>query len=201
MMRSHSDQTVERQNVDAAVTAGGTETAELLQTVSRLGEDFFRSIARAAETFQKTFERRGKVLVCGNGGSAAEAQHFSDEMLGRYKANRRSYPVIALTADSAALTCIGNDFGFAEVFARQVQGLGVPGDALLAISTSGNSPNILRAVRAATEGGLRVVALTAPHGKLRELADVSIEAPSTITARIQEIHLHAIHLLSEYFEP
>lgn len=195
------NQTTERPRVDAEVTSRSAETAELLQTVSSLKEDFFRSIARAAETFWEVFERRGKVLVCGNGGSAAEAQHFSDEMLGRYKENRRSYPVIALTADSATLTCIGNDFGFSEVFARQVQGLGVPGDALLAISTSGNSPNVLRAVRAATKGGLRVVALTAKSGKLRELADVSIEAPSAITARIQEIHLHAIHLLSEYFEP
>lgn len=177
------------------------ETSELRDTLGLLGPEFFASVERAAKLLQQTFARGGKVLVCGNGGSAAEAQHFSDEMLGRYKAHRRSYPVVALTADSAALTCIGNDFGFEEVFSRQVEGLGAAGDVLIAISTSGNSPNVLRAVETAQKRGLGVVALTARNGKLRVLADVSIESPSTTTARIQEIHLHAIHLLSEFFEP
>lgn len=178
-----------------------TETNELRDTLARLTPEFFASIERAAFLLRQTFASGKKVLVCGNGGSAAEAQHFADEMVGRYKANRQSYPVIALTADAATITCIGNDFGFEEVFARQVEGLGSRDDVLMAISTSGNSPNILRAVEAAKTRGLAVVALTATQGQLRERADISIESPSETTARIQEVHLHAIHLLSEFFEP
>ncbi|MDP3685872.1 MAG: SIS domain-containing protein [bacterium] len=177
------------------------ETAALAEVLQSLGPAFYDAVARAAEVLATAFARGGKALICGNGGSAAEAQHFSDEMVGRYRANRPSYPVIALTADSAALTCIGNDFGFAEIFARQVEAFGKSGDVLIALSTSGNSPNILRAVEVAAQRDLTVIALTAPQGKLRTLADIAIEAPSANTARIQEIHLHAIHLLSEYFEP
>lgn len=177
------------------------ETAALAETVRKLGPEFYTAIADTAEVLRTAFARGGKALICGNGGSAAEAQHFSDEMVGRYRANRPSYPVIALTADSAAITCIGNDFGFDEIFARQVEAFGNPGDVLIALSTSGNSANILRAVEVAQQRGVTIIALTAPQGKLRELADISIESPSTSTARIQEIHLHAVHLLSEYFEP
>ncbi|TSC73187.1 MAG: D-sedoheptulose 7-phosphate isomerase [Parcubacteria group bacterium Gr01-1014_38] len=177
------------------------DTAALAAVIAKLGPDFYASIAEAAEVLTTAFAHGGKALICGNGGSAAEAQHFSDELLGRYRANRPGYPVIALTADSAALTCIGNDFGFTEIFARQVQAYGNHGDVLLTLSTSGNSPNILRAVEVAKERGLTVIALTGPRGTLRERADISIDAPSAVTARIQEIHLHAIHLLSEYFEP
>lgn len=177
------------------------ETAELAAVVRELDNHFYAAIDRAAVTLGNCFARGGKALICGNGGSAAEAQHFSDEMLGRYKANRPSYPVIALTADSAALTCIGNDFGFGDIFARQVEALGKQGDVFIGLSTSGNSRNVLRASEVAKGRGLTVIALTAPQGKLRELADIAIESPSTTTARIQEIHLHAIHLLAECFEP
>lgn len=187
--------------VAARARSSTTETAELLSVLRALPPAFYAAVERTAVILRAAFARGGKALICGNGGSAAEAQHFSDEMLGRYKANRQSYPLIALTADSAALTCIGNDFGFDEVFSRQVEAFGRPGDVLIGLSTSGNSRNVLRAVEEAKRRGLTVIALTAPQGKLRELADVSIEAPSTTTARIQEIHLHAIHLLSEYFEP
>ncbi len=176
------------------------ESSELGQVLSALDENFFASVARAAELLNKTFENGNKVLICGNGGSAAEAQHFSDEMIGRFKKDRRPYPVIALTADSAAITCIANDFGYEEVFARQVEGLGKEGDLLIGISTSGNSKNILKAVEVAKGKGMKVLALTAPRGSLREVSDVSIESPATVTARIQEIHLHVVHLLSEYFE-
>lgn len=178
-----------------------SETAELARVVGELSDAFYQTIERAADLLRETFARGGTALICGNGGSAAEAQHFSDEMVGRYKANRPSYPVIALTADSAVLTCIGNDFGFEQIFARQVEALGQSGDVFIGLSTSGNSANVLGAAEVAKARGMTVVALTAPQGKLRELADVSIEAPSATTARIQEIHLHAIHLLSEYFEP
>lgn len=177
------------------------ETRELGTTLERVDSTFFSAILRAAECLERTFSAGGKVLICGNGGSAAEAQHFSDEMLGRYKTNRRSYPVVSLTADSAAITCIGNDFGFEEIFSRQVEGLGKAGDVFIGLSTSGNSKNVLRAAETAKKQGMTVIALTAPQGRLRELADISIESPSETTARIQELHLHAIHLLSECFEP
>lgn len=177
------------------------ETAELLRVLDGLTDEFYASVERAARLVQNTFALGRKVLICGNGGSAAEAQHFSDEMVGRYKTNRQSYPVISLTADSATITCIGNDYGFAEIFARQVEAYGQPGDVLIGLSTSGNSKNVLRAVQVAKDRQMSVIALTAPRGELRNLADVSIESPSATTARIQEIHLHVIHLLSEYFEP
>ena len=176
------------------------ETRELQDILENIPESFFDAIEQAALLLDKAYTSGNKVLICGNGGSAAEAQHFSDEMVGRYKKNRPSLPVVSLTADSAALTCIGNDFGFEEIFARQVQGLGKQGDVLIGISTSGNSKNVLRAAEEAKKKEMKVIALTAPQGKLREVADVSIESPSLITARIQELHLHVVHLLSEYFE-
>lgn len=176
------------------------DTDALREVLATLGPAFYRAIADASARLRETFARGGQVLVCGNGGSAAEAQHFSDEFLGRYRAHRRSYPVIALTADSAALTCIGNDYGFEQVFARQVEAYGRPGDTLLALSTSGNSTNVLNAVAVARARDMTVVALTGPTGALRERADVVIDAHTSSTARLQEVHLHAIHLLSEYFE-
>jgi len=176
------------------------ESDELLSVVGSLPESFFQSIEAMAKLLDETFKNGHKVLVCGNGGSAAEAQHISDEMLGRYKNNRPAYPVIALTADSMAITCIGNDFGYEEIFSRQVEALGQAGDVLIGLSTSGNSKNVLKAVEVAKTRGMKIVALTAPKGLLREVSDISIESPSTTTARIQEIHLHAIHLLCEYFE-
>ncbi|MDO8512668.1 MAG: SIS domain-containing protein [bacterium] len=176
------------------------ESKELQNVIANIPDSFFESVEKAAVLLDQTYSSGGKVLICGNGGSAAEAQHFSDEMLGRYKKNRPSLPVVSLTADSAALTCIGNDFGFEELFARQVQGLGKQGDLLIGISTSGNSKNVLRAVEEARKKQMKVIALTAPQGALRTLVDVSIESPSLVTARIQELHLHVVHLLSEYFE-
>lgn len=176
------------------------ESTQLQDVLANIPDSFFESVEKAAKLLEQTYLSGGKVLICGNGGSAAEAQHFSDEMLGRYKKNRLALPVVSLTADSAALTCIGNDFGFEELFARQVQGLGKEGDVLIGISTSGNSKNVLRAVEEARKKQMKVIALTAPQGQLRSLADISIESPTLVTARIQELHLHVVHLLSEYFE-
>lgn len=176
------------------------ESEELLSVVGSLSESFYERLEATAKLFDETFREGHKILVCGNGGSAAEVQHISDEMLGRYKNNRPAYPVIALTADSMAITCIGNDYGFEEIFSRQVEALGQKGDVLIGLSTSGNSKNVLKAVETAKARGMKIVALTAPKGKLRELADISIESPSMTTARIQEVHLHAIHLLCEFFE-
>jgi D-sedoheptulose 7-phosphate isomerase len=143
--------------------------------------------------------RGHKVLACGNGGSAADAQHFSSELLNRFERPRPGLPAIALTTDSSTLTSIANDFSFREVFARQVRSLGQPNDLLLTISTSGNSPNITEAVAAAQQLGLQVIALSGRDGG--ELArrlrggDVEIRAPGGSTARIQEIHLLVIHCL------
>lgn len=172
---------------------------ELRANLGDLAE-FHKQIESVAAHLKEVFAQGGKVLVAGNGGSAAEAQHLSDEMVGRYKKDRMAYPVIALTADSAVLTCIGNDYGYDQLFSRQVEALGQEGDVFIGLTTSGTSANILRAGVKARERGMTVVALTGQKGKFKELADMAIVSPSTTGARIQELHLHAIHLLCELFE-
>ena len=154
------------------------------------------SIAAAAELIAASLQAGGKVLTCGNGGSLCDAQHFAEELSGRYRQNRRALAAIALT-EASHLTCVANDFGFEFVFSRFVEALGRPGDVLLAISTSGNSPNILRAAEAARELGMTVVSLTGKDGgQLAALSDVEIRAPHAGYAdRIQEIHIKAIHIL------
>ncbi len=135
-------------------------------------------------------------MFCGNGGSAGDAQHLAAELVGRLVKDRRALPGLALSTDSSALTCIGNDFGFNEVFARQVEGLGRAGDVLIAISTSGNSPNVLRAVEVARPAGVFVVGLLGRDGgKLGPLVDLPIIVPSDETARIQEAHIFIGHVL------
>jgi len=173
---------------------------ELREILGNLDE-FHEQVEIVAKQMQEAFLADKKVLVAGNGGSAAEAQHFSDEMVGRYKADRPAYPVIALTADSAVLTCIGNDYGFDEVFARQVEALGREGDILIVFTTSGTSKNILKAAEAAHDAGMTVIAFMGEKGKLKDIADYEIRVPSKTGARIQELHLHAIHLICEAFEP
>ena len=156
-------------------------------------------IAAAAQRIVGSLLQGGKVLSCGNGGSAGDAQHFSSEMLNRFERERAGLPALALTTDTSTLTSIANDYHFDEVFARQIRALGHPGDLLLAISTSGSSPNILAAVAAAHEQEMGVVALTGRDGG--ELAqslcddDIEIRVPSDSTARIQEVHLLTIHCL------
>ncbi len=143
----------------------------------------------------------GKLLLCGNGGSASDAQHFAAELVGRFLAHREPYAAIALTADAAVLTCIGNDYAFDDVFARQVSGLGRAGDLLVAISTSGESENVVRAARQARRAGLSVLGLTGRGGgRLAGECDVAIVVPSTSTARIQEAHILVIHTLCELIE-
>ena len=141
----------------------------------------------------------GKIIFFGNGGSAADAQHFSAELVCRFERERPGLPAVALTTDSSALTAISNDYHYDEVFAKQVNALGQPGDVLLAISTSGNSANVVRAIEAAHEKGLTVVALTGRDGgniaNLLKDNDVEIRVPSDSTARVQEVHLLTIHCL------
>jgi D-sedoheptulose 7-phosphate isomerase len=144
----------------------------------------------------------GKVLACGNGGSAADAQHLVAELVGRFREERRALPGIALTADAATLTALGNDYGYERVFARQVEALARPGDLLFAISTSGNSANVVLAARTARELKCTVVALTGAHGgQLAAHADLLLLAPSTVVARIQEMHTLCIHVIFEALEP
>src|SRR5262245_22503743 len=161
-------------------------------------------IAAAAATMTRCLLEDGKILSCGNGGSAADAQHFSSELLNRFELERPGLPAVALTTDSSTLTSISNDYAFAEVFAKQVRALGQPADVLLAISTSGNSDNVVRAIHAAHERGLRVVALTgrdggAVAGALGD-ADVEIRVPAERTCRIQEVHLLVIHCLCDLID-
>lgn len=160
----------------------------------RASIDLTDEIARVADALRRAFATGHKLLVCGNGGSACDAQHLAGELMGQFTAVRKPRPAIALSADSAVLTCIGNDFSFAEVFARQVEGLAAPGDVLIGISTSGESENILRAFAAAPAGVLKV-ALTGEQGRLAEAADVSLRVPGTRTAFIQAAHLGIIHAL------
>ncbi len=153
-------------------------------------------IAQAAELFAASLASGGKALTCGNGGSLCDAQHFAEELSGRYRHDRRALAAIALT-EASHMTCVANDFGFEFVFSRFVEALGRPGDVLLAISTSGNSPNILRAAEAARAAGLKVVSLTGKDGgQLASLSDVEIRVPHFGYAdRIQEVHIKVIHIL------
>jgi D-sedoheptulose 7-phosphate isomerase len=140
------------------------------------------------------------VLVFGNGGSAADAQHFAAELVGRFERERRAWPAIALTTDTSALTAIGNDYGFDRVFARQVEALGKAGDIAIGITTSGNSPNVLRALEAAQERGLTTVALTGRGGAAGQLAAHHIAVAEPRTARVQEVHATVLHVICELVE-
>lgn len=142
-----------------------------------------------------------KILLCGNGGSAADSQHIAAEFIGRFKRERRSLPAIALTTDTSILTAVGNDYSYEKVFSRQVEGLGEKGDVLIALSTSGNSKNVLEAVKAAKSRGMITVGFTgAKGGSLKEIADHSFQAQSSETSHIQEVHITALHALSEVVE-
>ena len=158
-------------------------------------------IARAIAMMVGCLRSGGKILACGNGGSAADAQHFSAELLNRFEVERPPLAAVALTTDTSTLTSIGNDYSFEQVFEKQVQGLGRAGDVLLAISTSGNSANVMRAMRAASAAGMGVVALTGRDGgkmvAMLGAQDVNICVPHTVTARIQEVHLLALHCVCD----
>lgn len=158
-------------------------------------------IAAAIETMTASLINGGKILACGNGGSAGDAQHFAAELIGRFEAERQELSAIALTTDSSILTAVGNDYGFNYIFSKQVRGLGHAGDVLLAISTSGNSANIIEAIRAAHEADMRVVALTGKGGgEIGEMLrddDIHLCVPADRTARIQETHLLVVHCLCD----
>ncbi len=154
------------------------------------------SIGHAAMIMSSSIMQGGKVISCGNGGSLCDAMHFAEELTGRFRLNRRPLPAIAIS-DPSHITCVGNDYGFESVFSTYVEGLGKSGDVLLAISTSGNSANIIKAVESASKQGMKVVALTGKDGgKLSSLADVEIRVPHHgFSDRVQEIHIKVIHIL------
>jgi D-sedoheptulose 7-phosphate isomerase len=159
------------------------------------------TITRAGAALTERLANGGKLMFCGNGGSAADSQHLAAELTGRFMKDRRPLAGLALSTDSSALTCIGNDYSFDDVFMRQIQALGRPGDALLAISTSGQSANVIRAVRAAREQGLYTVGLLGRDGgALRAICDDAIVVPGQVTARIQEAHLLIGHTLCGLIE-
>lgn len=156
------------------------------------------AIERAGEMIYECLSRGKKILLCGNGGSAADAQHIAAEFVGRFERERRAFPAIALTTDTSALTAIGNDYGFERIFARQVEALAEPGDLLIGISTSGNSPNVSAAIMTARERGCRTIGLTGAKGKkLAGLCDAAILVPAERTSRIQEGHNAIGHLWCE----
>jgi len=174
------------------------ESAELkIQAASLLA----RPIEQAVELMFSALSNGNKILACGNGGSAADCQHFSAQLVGRFERERLPLPVIALTTDTSILTAIGNDYSYQEIFSKQVQAFGQSGDVLLALSTSGNSANVIAAIEAALERDMRVVVMTGKGGgamaKLITDADVHICVPHDRTARIQEVHLLTIHCLCD----
>jgi len=159
------------------------------------------AVARGVVAMVECLRAGGKIMACGNGGSAADAQHFAAELIGRFERERQELAAIALTTDSSILTAVGNDYSYDDVFSKQVRGLGKKGDILLSISTSGNSKNVLKAIEAAKKMGIKVIALTGNGGgkiaTLLNVDDVHLCAPSTRTARIQETHLVLLHGLCD----
>ena len=161
-------------------------------------------IEHASIMMVQSLLNEGKILACGNGGSAGDAQHFSSELLNRFERERPSLPAISLTTDTSTITSIANDYSYNEVFSKQIRALGQPGDVLLAISTSGNSANIIQAIQAAHDREMTVVALSGRDGggmaSLLLPEDIEIRVPSDVTARIQEVHLLAIHCLCDLID-
>jgi D-sedoheptulose 7-phosphate isomerase len=172
-------------------------------TFDRAAQDaaMLSAIARSAGLIAAAFRRGDKLLIAGNGGSAADAQHIAAEFLSRFKFDRAPLPAIALTTDSSNLTAIGNDYGFEQIFERQVRGLGRKGDVFIGITTSGRSPNILAAMKAARETGLTAIGFTGtPGAGMSALCDLTLVAPSEETALIQQIHITAAHAICEAVE-
>lgn len=175
-----------------------------IETKTRAMDVLGPSIEQASQLMVNSLLSERKILACGNGGSAGDSQHFSSELLNRFERERPSLPAIALTTDSSTLTSIANDYSYQEVFSKQIRALGQPGDVLLAISTSGNSGNVMQAIQAAHDREMLVVALTGRDGgsmaSLLLPEDVEIRVPARSTARIQEVHLLVIHCLCDLID-
>lgn len=199
---------------DAAGTSSAVMTTGSSPFARRAAETFaaiadnFRAldahagtVAAMAEAVTAALRAGNTIFFCGNGGSAADSQHLAAELLGRYRLDRAPLPAVALTVDTSALTAIGNDFGFDDIFARQLRGLGKRGDVLVALTTSGNSPNVMKAVAAAREMGVTVLGFTGGSGgALKDASDIALVVPASRTDRIQEMHIACGHLICELVE-
>ena len=183
-------------HVKAALTDAQNALAALIENEATL-----ETIAQAAHVIAQSQRQGGAVYSCGNGGSLCDAMHFAEELTGRYRENRPGYPAIAIS-DVSHISCVGNDFGFNDIFSRYVEAVGREGDVLLGISTSGNSANVIKAIAAAREKGMKVITLTGKDGgKMAGTADIEIRVPHFGYAdRIQEIHIKVIHILIQLIE-
>lgn len=174
------------------------DLAQILHVFASSNSDQFRVIGHQ---LCKSLRNGGKILLCGNGGSASDCQHFAGELVGRFRHDREPLPAIALSADSSVITCIGNDYEYESVYSRQIQALGSERDCVVCISTSGNSTNIIRAIETSSRIGSTSIALLGKGGGLaREIADFSLIVPSDNTARVQECHILTIHCLCQFIE-
>lgn len=191
-------------NIDQATQRVRELFDDSIRTKEKAREVLPEAVSRAAALMIESLHGGGKVLACGNGGSAADSQHFASELVNRFEKDRRALPAVALTTDSSNLTSIANDFAYERIFSRQVEALGGKGDVLLAISTSGNSGNVIRAMETAREYGMGIVAFTGRDGGrmagLMAAGDVELRVPSDSTARIQEVHLLFIHAICDLID-
>jgi D-sedoheptulose 7-phosphate isomerase len=175
--------------------------SELSDVLNRTLEREKNNIEKSVSFILEALKNNKKLLICGNGGSAAESQHFAAELVGRFKMNRKGIPAIALTTDTAIITALGNDFGFDSIFAQQVETLGREGDVLCCLSTSGTSANLIMASLKAREKDIPTLSLLGKDGgKMKEISDISIMVPSQDTARIQEVHLLILHVICQMIE-
>lgn len=175
------------------------EKRSLLDNLEK--DRYFEKVENAGLLLVSALKKGNKIILAGNGGSAADAQHFAGEVVGRFTMERPSLPALSLCVDPSVTTCIGNDYGYDNVFARQIAGLGKPGDILIAISTSGNSSNVIKAIDIAHEKEMLVIGyLGKDGGRIKDLCDISLVVPSNSTPRIQEIHTFTTHILCEMIE-
>ena len=195
----HSRNTLSMQNLEQ-IKANFTEAENILEEFIG-NEKNFESIVLAAKLMSESINSGGKIISCGNGGSMCDAMHFAEELSGRFRENRRALPALSIS-DPSHISCVANDYGYDFVFSRYIEALGKNGDVLLVISTSGNSKNVLEAIRAAKECGMKVVGLTGKGGgKMADLCDIEVRAPhSEYADRAQEIHIKVIHSLIQTIE-
>lgn len=184
-----------KNNIEAIIN----EKIQLMETLKH--DIYFEVVEEAIDEIVASMKKGGKIFLAGNGGSAADAQHFAGEIVGRFMLERKAFSAISLCVDPSVMTCIGNDYGYEEVFSRQVEGLAKKDDILIVISTSGNSSNLIKAVEMAESLGVKTVGLLGKDGgKLRDMCDCSLIVPSKTTPRIQEIHTFTVHIMCEEIE-